>query len=137
MKAVADEHFAGLPLTRLLTSYYWDNLYLFGLAPQKGEDGSLSWAFPMGDARLAGIAAEDIGKVAYGIFKAGDQYIGKTVGIYGEALTIEQAEGVRVSLRDTLAKTTELVRSLKQHRKISKTVQSALSSLRDLQQVGG
>lgn len=89
-KAEADEYFAGLPLTRLITSYYWDNLYLFGLAPQKGEDGSLSWAFPMGNAKLAGIAAEDIGKVAYGIFKAGDEYIGKAVGIYGEALTIEQ-----------------------------------------------
>jgi hypothetical protein len=39
---------------------------------------------------MAGIAAEDIGKVAYGIFKAGSEYIGKTVGIMGEALTIEQ-----------------------------------------------
>jgi hypothetical protein len=44
----------------------------------------------MGDAKLVGIAAEDIGKVAYGVFKAGQEYIGKTVGIYGEALTIEQ-----------------------------------------------
>ena len=57
--------------------------------PEAG-DGTLSWAFPMGSAKLAGIAAEDIGKVAYGIFKAGNEYIGKTVGIYGEALTIEQ-----------------------------------------------
>jgi uncharacterized protein YbjT (DUF2867 family) len=89
-KAEADAYFSGLPVTRLVTSYYWDNLYLFGLAPKKGEDGTLSWAFPMGNAKLVGIAAEDIGKVAYGIFKAGDEYIGKTVGIYGEALTIEQ-----------------------------------------------
>ena len=44
----------------------------------------------MGNAKMAGIAAEDIGKVAYGIFKAGNEYIGKTVGIYGEALTVEQ-----------------------------------------------
>ena len=89
-KAEADAYFSGLPVTLLLTSYYWDNLYLFGLAPKKGADGKLSWAFPMGKAKLAGIAAEDIGKVAYGIFKAGKEYIGKTVGIYGEALTIEQ-----------------------------------------------
>lgn len=89
-KAEADSYFSGLPVTRLVTSFYWDNLYMFGLAPKKGEDGTLSWAFPMGEAKLAGIAAEDIGKVAYGIFKAGDEYIGKTVGIYGEALTIEQ-----------------------------------------------
>ena len=35
---------------------------------------------------MAGIAAEDIGRCAYGIFKAGDKYIGKIVGIAGEHL---------------------------------------------------
>jgi hypothetical protein len=44
----------------------------------------------MGNEKLAGIAAEDIGRTAYGIFKAGQQYIGKTVGIMGEALTIDE-----------------------------------------------
>ena len=73
-----------------MTSFYWDNLYMFGLAPKKGKDGVYSWAFPMGNAKLAGIAAEDIGKVAYGIFKAGPQYIGKTVGIVGENLTVAE-----------------------------------------------
>jgi hypothetical protein len=63
---------------------------MLGLAPKKGENGKYSWAFPMGTSRLAGIAAEDIGKAAYGIFKAGTPYGGKTVGIAGEALTIEQ-----------------------------------------------
>src|SRR5436190_12859810 len=63
---------------------------MFGMAPKKGDDGVYSWAFPMGDKRLAGIAAEDIGKVAYGIFKAGAPYIGKTVGITGENLTLEE-----------------------------------------------
>ena len=89
-KAEADAFFAGLPTTYLVTSFYWDNLYMFGLAPKKGDDGQLAWTFPMGTSKLAGIAAEDIGKVAYGIFKAGDQYIGKRVGIFGEALTIDE-----------------------------------------------
>src|SRR5499427_4641953 len=89
-KAEANAYFAAVPTTFLVTSFYWDNLYMFGLAPKKGQDGQLSWTFPMGNAKLAGMAAEDIGKVAYGIFKAGSQYIGKTVGVYGEALTIEQ-----------------------------------------------
>lgn len=86
----ADAFFAGLPVTYLVTSFYWDNLYAFGLGPKKGADGVYSWAFPMGDKRLAGIAAEDIGKTAYGIFKAGPTYIGKTVGIVGENLTLDQ-----------------------------------------------
>ncbi len=87
-KADADRHFADLPATYLITSFYWDNLYAFGLAPKKEEDGVYAWAFPMGDKRLAGIAAEDIGKVAYGIFKAGPAYVGKRVGVASENLTI-------------------------------------------------
>jgi hypothetical protein len=89
-KHEADAYFAGLPVTCLVTSFYWDNLYAFGLGPKKGDDGVYSWAFPMGNKRLAGIAVEDIGKAAYGIFKAGPQYIGKTVGIVGENLTLDQ-----------------------------------------------
>src|SRR5262245_23691717 len=89
-KAEADEYFKGLPVTYLVTSFSWDNLYMFGLAPKKGDDGVYSWTFPMGEAKMAGIAAEDIGKTAYGVFKAGDRYIGKTVGITGENLTLPQ-----------------------------------------------
>lgn len=89
-KAEADEYFSGLPVTYLVTSFYWDNLYMFDAAPKKGETGEYSWTFPMGNSRLAGIAAEDIGKVAYGIFKAGQAYVGKRVGIAGEFLTIEE-----------------------------------------------
>jgi uncharacterized protein YbjT (DUF2867 family) len=89
-KAEADAYFKDLPTTYLLTTFYWDNLYMFGLAPKQNEQGGYQWAFPMGQKKLAGIAAEDIGKVALGIFKAGNQYIGKKVGIYGEALTIEE-----------------------------------------------
>jgi uncharacterized protein YbjT (DUF2867 family) len=89
-KAEGDAYFADLPVTYLLTTFYWDNLYMFGLAPKKGADGNYGWAFPMADKKLAGIAAEDIGKIAYAIFKAGDQYIGKSVGIYSEALTIDE-----------------------------------------------
>jgi uncharacterized protein YbjT (DUF2867 family) len=89
-KDEANAFFAGLPATMLVTSFYWDNLFMFGLAPKKGDDGQYAWAFPMGNAKLAGIAAEDIGKCALGIFKAGDRYIGKTVGIAGEFLTIDQ-----------------------------------------------
>jgi len=89
-KAEADAYFSGLPATLLVTTFYWDNLYMFGLAPKKDETGVYSWTFPMGDAKLGGIAAEDIGKCAYGIFKAGPQYIGKTVGITGENLTMKE-----------------------------------------------
>ena len=77
----------GVPTTFLLTSFYWDNLIHFGMGPKKGPDGKLAFTLPMGDKKLPGIAAEDIGRCAYGIFKRGREFIGKTVGIAGEHLT--------------------------------------------------
>ncbi len=77
----------GVPTTFLLTSFYWENFIYFGMGPKKGPDGKLAIAFPMGDAKLPSMASEDIGKCAYGIFKKGGEYIGKTVGIAGEHLT--------------------------------------------------
>ena len=77
----------GLPVTFLLTSFYWDNFIFFGMGPKNGPDGTLAITLPMGRAKLPGIAAEDIGRCAYGIFKKGSEYIGKTVGIAGEHLT--------------------------------------------------
>jgi uncharacterized protein YbjT (DUF2867 family) len=77
----------GLPVTFLLTSFYWDNFIYFGMGPKKGPDGKLALTIPMGEKKLPGIAAEDIGRCAYGIFKRGREFIGKTVGIAGEHLT--------------------------------------------------
>lgn len=89
-KADADDYYVDLPSTFLITSFYWDNLYAFGLAPKKGADGVYEWAFPMDDKRLAGIAAEDIGPIAYAIIKAGPRYVGQRIGVASEHLTIEQ-----------------------------------------------
>ena len=88
-KAEANAAFTelGVPTTFLLTSFYWENLIYFGSGPKKGPDGKLAITFPMGDKKLPGIAAEDIGKCAYGIFKRGREFIGKTVGVAGEHLT--------------------------------------------------
>ena len=78
---------AGVPTTFLRTAFYWENMIYFGLGPARGEDGVLAITFPMGDKRLPGMAAEDIGKVAYGIFKRGPEFIGKTVAVAGEHLS--------------------------------------------------
>jgi uncharacterized protein YbjT (DUF2867 family) len=78
---------AGVPTTFLLTSFYWDNFIYFGAGPKPGPDGTLLLTLPMGDKKLPGIAAEDIGRCAYGLFKAGREYVGKTVGIAGEHLS--------------------------------------------------
>jgi uncharacterized protein YbjT (DUF2867 family) len=96
----------GVPTTLLNTSFYWDNLIHFGMNPKRGEDGKLAFVMPMGDKKLPGIASEDIGKCAYGIFKAGSKYIGETLGIAGEhasgtemADVLSKALGEKVNYR--------------------------------------
>lgn len=91
-KGEADRLFTelGVPTTLLLTSFYWDNLIHFGMGPKRGPDGVLAFTLPMGDAKLPGIAAEDIGRCAYGIFRKGEEFLNRTVGIAGEHLRGEE-----------------------------------------------
>ena len=90
---------AGVPTTYLLTSFYWDNFIHFGMEPKRGPDGVLAITLPLGRARLSGIAAEDIGGCAYGIFRRGKEMIGRTVGIAGGHLTgAEMAAGLSRAL---------------------------------------
>jgi uncharacterized protein YbjT (DUF2867 family) len=88
-KSEADQAFRdlGVPTTFLLTSFYWENLIYFGVGPRKGPDGVLAITFPMGEKKLPGIASDDIGKCAYGIFRKGRELTGKTIGVAGEHLT--------------------------------------------------
>ncbi|MGD2064163.1 MAG: NmrA/HSCARG family protein [Nitrospirota bacterium] len=88
-KGKADHVFTdlGVPTTFYLTSFYWENLIHFGMGPKRGPDGKLAITLPMDDKKLPGIAAEDIGKCAYGVFKKGSELVGKTVGVAGEHLT--------------------------------------------------
>ena len=100
-KGEADRYFteAGAPTTFLLTAFYWDNFIYFGMGPKAGPDGKLAITFPMGDKKLPGIAAEDIGKCAYGILKKGQELVGKRVGIAGGHLTgAEMAAGFTKAL---------------------------------------
>lgn len=94
MKGAADEVFRklGVPTTFLRTSFYYDNLISFGMGPKKNPrgEGSLVFGLPLGQRRLPAIAAEDIGRCAFGIFTRGAEYIDKTVAIAGEHLTGEE-----------------------------------------------
>ena len=88
-KGEANKFFEELqvPVTLMHTSFYWDNYINFGMEPKKGPDGQLAITLPMGDKKLPSMAAEDIGKCAYGIFKKGEEMIGKDVGIAGQHIT--------------------------------------------------
>ena len=88
-KGESDKTFqqSGVPTTFLRTSFYWEDFIYFGLGPKRQPDGTIALKLPIGDKKLPGIAAEDIGRCAYGIFRKGVEVIGQTIGIAGEHLT--------------------------------------------------
>jgi len=86
-KGESDKHFDPARTTWFRTSFYWDNMIYFGMGPKPDERGQLGLILPMGDKKLPGIAVEDIGKCALGIFKRGASAIGRYIGVAGEHLT--------------------------------------------------
>ncbi len=91
-KGASDRFFteSGVPTTFLMASFYWENFIYFGAGPKPGPDGTLALTFPMSDSKMDGIASEDIGRCAYGIFKRGDALAGQHIGISGGKLTIAE-----------------------------------------------
>ncbi|MCH7232697.1 NmrA/HSCARG family protein [Glycomyces sp. L485] len=87
VKGESDELFteAEVPTTFLRTTFYWENL-LGAMSPQR-RDGDLVVSLPMGRSKLAGIAVDDIGRIAFGVFKGGERHIGETIAVAGEHLT--------------------------------------------------
>jgi len=96
-KGEADAVFArfGVPITCLRTSFYWDNFINFpGMGVRQHADG-LQLPLPLGDARMPGIAAEDIGRCALGVFRERQWCIGATIGVAGQHLNgHEMANGL-------------------------------------------
>ena len=100
-KGESDKVFAdlGVPTTNLLTSFYWDNFIHFGMGPKKNESGEYQIVIPMDTKKLPGIAAKDIGRCAFGVFKQGPKFVGQTIGIAGEHLSgAEMAKSMSAKL---------------------------------------
>lgn len=91
-KGAMDRVFAAeaAPTTYLLSAFYWENFIHFGMGPRKAPDGGLVLALPLGGVKLPGIAAEDIGKCAYGVFRRGTGTVGQRFGIAGDVLSGEE-----------------------------------------------
>lgn len=88
-KGEADRIFAAeaAPTSYLMAAFYWDNFIVFGQGPRRGADGKIVLALPLGGGKLPGIAAEDIGRCALGIFRRGPEVAGQRFGIAGEVLS--------------------------------------------------
>ncbi|EDY52827.1 NmrA/HSCARG family protein [Streptomyces clavuligerus] len=93
-KAEADRLFTaeGVPTTFLRTTFFYE-AFLRGMGPVRAEDGTLVLTLPMADARLAGIASDDIGRTALGVFRH-PELIGRTVSIAGSHHTGAEIAGL-------------------------------------------
>lgn len=76
----------GVPTTFLQTTFYYESL-LLGQGPHRDENGELVLTNPMDDKPMALVAAEDIGRTAFGIFGRGPELAGRTVSIAGAHAT--------------------------------------------------
>lgn len=108
-KGEADAIFAadGAPTSYLMAAFYWENFIYFGQGPRRGPGGNVVLALPFGGGKLPGIAAEDIGGCAYGIFRLGAEVAGQRFGVAGEVLSgpeyaaaFSRHLGVSVSFHD-------------------------------------
>lgn len=70
--------------THYYTSFYFENLYVFGMT-SKGV-----FCANTGDSVMSLISCEDIGRCAYGIFKAEDEYKCKDVYVAGDKITSKE-----------------------------------------------
>jgi uncharacterized protein YbjT (DUF2867 family) len=88
-KGEADAIFAAeaAPTSYVMVAFYWENFIFFGQGPRRGTDGKLVFALPFGGSKLPGIAAEDVGRCALGIFRRGPEAAGQRFGIAGEVLS--------------------------------------------------
>ncbi|NMO51706.1 NmrA family NAD(P)-binding protein [Actinoplanes sp. TBRC 11911] len=76
----------GVPTTILETTLFYE-AFLTTRKPRREPDGQLVVSLPLGDGTLSMVAAEDIGRTAYGIFRTGAGLVGRTVSIAGDVNT--------------------------------------------------
>ena len=95
-KGEADHFFTelGVPTTFFRISFYWDNMIYFGSGPKRGADGVITLSLPMGDKKISGIAAADIGHCAYGVFKKGLSTVGQVIGVAGDENTGDELAAI-------------------------------------------
>merc|ERR1719150_1392091 len=79
-KGACDHLFFRENTTFLRAAFYLDN-FMKMMAPMKNEDGTFTWAAPMGDKKLPMVAKEDIGRAAWAAMEDPQQYRGKYMGV--------------------------------------------------------
>jgi uncharacterized protein YbjT (DUF2867 family) len=86
-KARMEEHAQenDLPFTFVHVAFYYEN-FLNYFPPRPQPDRSYNFGFPLGDAHLGAVAAEDIGAVVAAIFESRAEFVKKTIEVIGDEM---------------------------------------------------
>jgi len=100
LKAQIEEYICSLrnlPYTFVHLGFYMQNLKTFYPA-EKQSDGTIMLTLPTGDQKLGWVNVDDIGGVVKEIFNQRDQFLGKTIPICSDCLSLreiaDQASGL-------------------------------------------
>ncbi|XP_016015192.2 nmrA-like family domain-containing protein 1 [Rousettus aegyptiacus] len=91
-KGEVEEYFwsIGVPMTSIHVPAYFEN-FLTVWKPMKASDGDYyTLVLPMGDKPMHGMSVADVGAVVSSILNSPAEFLGKTVNLSAEALTIQQ-----------------------------------------------
>ena len=90
-KARMEDHaqLRNVPFTFVHVAFYYEN-FLNYFPPQRQPDGSYSFGFPLGDACLGAVAAEEIGGVVARIFANRAEFVNTTVEIIGDEMPAQE-----------------------------------------------
>jgi len=90
-KAHMEQHaqLRNVPSTFVHVAFYYEN-FLNYFPPRCQTDGSYRFGFPLGDACLGAVAAEDIGGVVAAILHSRTEFVNKTVEIIGDEMPAQE-----------------------------------------------
>ena len=95
LKAQLEEYARSLDInsTFIHVAFYYEN-FIYFFPPQRYENGNFAFGFPQGDAPLAGVSVEDLGRIVVSIFDQPEVYKNRVVGIVGDDLKPEEYAGI-------------------------------------------
>src|SRR5215470_2624437 len=78
-----------VPFTFVHVAFYYEN-FLNYFPPLRQPDGSYSFGFPLGDAQLGAVAAEDVGGVVTAILHSRTEFVNRTIEIIGDEMPAQE-----------------------------------------------
>ncbi|MDB4973129.1 MAG: hypothetical protein JWN48_1470 [Myxococcaceae bacterium] len=78
-----------LCLTFVHVAFYYEN-FLSWFVPRPDRDGVLSFGFPQGAAKLAGVSVADVGPVVTQVLAQREHFAGATLGVVGDELPCDR-----------------------------------------------